>query len=461
MSSFGNQSMFFASLRKLTMALVVGSAVCLVMTSVASAQNFDSFGSVVGGVEINAKGVLDAERKVISNDVRQQLTDKLNGTVADLKKPGLRMISLNGLEAAMADAVQNGSKLPLEVQYMAGLQRIEYIIQSPETNDIILAGPGEAFKADEQGNIVGAKSGLPVIHLQDFLVAMRYADNVRENYEGITVSIDPTQQGVENLQKMFSKLNTFNPKLAGQAEQVMGPQEISLTGIPKDSRYARTLVSADFKMKRLSMGLEQTPAYMPSLLEMAQAKDTRFRKMAPRFWMECDYQPVAVSKDGNVWQLRGQGVKTLTDEQYFDKDGNKKAKGTANKLAQQWAASMTDNFEQLSQDEPVFRELRNLMDMSVVAAIIKQDQLVEKLNMNLPGILGHEMVSTPSWNIPQQVPTQCSFVKLSESWLVTASGGVDVDSFAVAEKTETVPSLGKLAVLASKRSADNWWWNAN
>ena len=460
MSSFGNQSMFFASLRKLTMALVVGSAVCLVMTSVASAQNFDAFGSVVGGVEINAQGVLDAERKVISKDVRQQLTDKLNGTVADLKKPGLRMISLNGLEAAMAKAVQNGSKLPLEVQYMAGLQRIEYIIQSPETNDIILAGPGEAFKADEQGNIVGAKSGLPVIHLQDFLVAMRNADNARRDY-GITVSIDPTQQGVENLQKMFSKQNTFNSALARQAEEVMGPQEISLTGIPKDSRYARTLVSADFKMKRLSMGLEQTPAYMPSLLEMAQAKNSRFKKMAPRFWMECDYQPIAVSEDGKVWQLRGQGVKTLTDEQYFDQDGNKKAKGTANKLAQKWAASMTDNFEQLSQDQPVFRELRNLMDMSVIAAIIKQDNLAEKLNMNLPGILGHEMVSTPSWNIPQQVPTQCSFVKLSKSWLVTASGGVDVDSFAVAEKTETVPSLGKLAVLASQRSADNWWWNAN
>lgn len=443
------------------MALVVGSAVCLVMTSVASAQNFDNFGSVVGGVEINAKGVLDAERKVISKDVRQQLTDKLNGTVADLKKPGLRMISLNGLEAAMAEAVENGSKLPLEVQYMAGLQRIEYIIQSPETNDIILAGPGEAFKADEQGNIVGAKSGLPVIHLQDFLVAMRYANNVRGDYEGITVSIDPTQQGVKNVEKLFSKPNTFNSALARQAEEVMGPQEISLTGIPKDSRYARTLVSADFKMKRLSMGLERTPAYMPSLLEMAQAKNSRFKKMAPRFWMECDYQPVAVSKDGKVWQLRGQGVKTLTDEQYFDKDGNKKAKRTANKLAQKWATSMTDNFEQLSKDEPVFRELRNLMDMSVIAAIIRQDNLVGKLNMNLPGILGHEMVSTPSWNIPQQVPTQCSFVKLSNSWMATVSGGVDVDSFAVAEKTETVPSLGKLAVLASQRSADNWWWNAN
>ncbi|MCH2182603.1 MAG: DUF1598 domain-containing protein [Mariniblastus sp.] len=461
MSSFGKTFNIFASLRKLTLALVVVSAVSLVMTSVASAQNFNAFGSVVGGVEINTKGVLDVEREALSNNDRQKLADKLNGTVADLKQAGLRMISLKGLEAAMAEAVQNGTELPLEVQYMAGLQRIEYIIQSPETNDIILAGPGEAFKADEQGNIVGAQSGMPVIHLQDFLVAMRYANNVRGDYEGITVSIDPREQGVANLQKMFSNLNTFNAQHARQAEEVMGPQDISLTGIPKDSRYARTLVSADFKMKRLSMGLEKSPSYLPSLLQMAQAKDTRFRKMAPRFWMECDYQPVAVSDDGNVWKLRGQGVKTLTDEQYFDQDGKKKAKRTENKMAQQWAAGMTDNFEKLSQDEPVFRELRNLMDMSVVSAIIRQDNLVEKLNMDLPGILGHEMVSTPSWNIPQQVPTQCSFVKLSKSWLVTASGGVDVDSFAVAEKTEKVPSIGKMVALASQRSADNWWWNAN
>ena len=461
MSSFGKQNMIFASLRKLAIALVAGSAVCLVMTSVVSAQgNNFGFNSVVGGVEINAKGVLDVERETLSPNDRQKLAERINGTVADLKKSGLRMISLKGLESAMAEAAKNGTELPLEVQYMAGLQRIEYVIQSPETNDIILAGPGEAFKADAEGNIVGAKSGMPVIHLQDFLVAMRNADNARRDY-GITVSIDPTQQGVENLQKMFAKLNTFNPQLAGQAEKVMGPQDISLTGIPKDSRYARILVSADFKMKRLSMGLENTPVYMPSLLEMAKVKDTKFRKMAPRFWMECDYQPVAVSDDGNVWQLRGQAVKTLTDEQYFDKDGNKKAKGAENRLAQTWAASMTDNFDRLSKDQPVFRELRNLMDMSVVAAIIKKDNLVEQLDMNLPGILGQEMISTPSWNIPQQVPTQCSFVKLTKSWLVTASGGVDVDSFAVAEKTEKVASLGEIAAIANKRSASNWWWNAN
>ena len=442
------------------MALVVGSAVCLVMTTTTSAQNFDNFGSVVGGVEINANGVLDVERETLSQDARQKLVEKLNGAGADLKQVGLRMISLNGLEAAMAKAVENGTELPLEVQYMAGLQRIEYIIQSPETNDIILAGPGEAFKANEQGNIVGARSGMPVLHLQDFLIAMRNADNARRE-SGITVSIDPTPEGIKNIQKMFSKLNTFNSNLAGQAEKAMGPQDIKLTGIPKDSRYARTLVSADFKMKRLSMGLQKTPSYMPSLIQMAQAKDTRFRQMAPRFWMECDYQPVAVSEDGSVWQLRGQGVKTLTEEQYVDQNGNKQAKGVENKLAQQWASSMTENFDKLSKDEPVFRELRNLMDMSVVAAIIKQDNLVDKLDMNLPGILGQQMVSTPIWNVPLQVPTQCSFVKLSKSWLVTASGGVDVDSFAVAEKTETVPSLGKMIALASKRSADNWWWNAN
>ena len=161
MSSFGKQNMVFASLRKLTIALVAGSAVCLAMTSVASAQN--NFNSVVGGVEIDAEGVVVVERETLSQNDRQKLAERINGTVADLKKSGLRMISLNGLESAMAEAAKNDTELPLEVQYMAGLQRIEYIIQSPETNDIILAGPGEAFTADADGNIVGAKSGMPVI----------------------------------------------------------------------------------------------------------------------------------------------------------------------------------------------------------------------------------------------------------------------------------------------------------
>lgn len=464
MSFFGNHPGVINQMGRLTCILVLTMIVGTTSDTLAQDGGggfLFGFQRVVGGVQIDQNGVLDAGRQTLGDDIRQQLADSLKGKSADLNRDGLRMVSLRGLEAALTEARQNNTPLSPEIKYMAGLQRIEYIIQSPETQDIILAGPGEGIRVDDEGNVVGATSGMPVIHLEDFLVAMRNVHNARRDY-GITVSIDPSQEGVKRLQKMLAQLRTFNPQLASQAEQVMGPQNITLTGIPKDSRYAQILVSADYKMKRLSMGLDPTPDYLPSLLETAQQRDVRFRKMAPRFWMECNYEPVAVSDDGHVWQLRGQGVKTLTDEQFFDKEGNRQAKGADNKLARHWAERMTEQFEQLSRDEPVFRELRNLMDLSVVAAIIARNEMAEQVKLDLPAIQGQQLVSTPSWNVPQKVPTQCSFVKLSRSWMVTASGGVEVDSWGVATRTETVAELGQVAQRAAPQpNAQRWWWNAN
>ena len=467
MSFFDKHTNGVAKLRGTFAAWFACAAIALVPASSALAQfgggqggsGFNTFSRVVGGVDVDPNGVLNTRPTQLTDDLARQLADAIQGTSADLKRTGLRMISLRGLEAALAQAVEKGEPLPAEVQYMAGLQRIEYVILSPETKDIILAGPGEAFVADERGNIVGEKSRMPVVHLQDFLVAMRNINHARSG-SGITVSIDPTEQGIKRYSKVIARAKGFNAQLARQLEQAMGPNQITLTGVPTDSRYARILVSADYRMKRLSMGLEETPEYLPSLLAMAQQRDSQFRKMAPRFWMECSYQPIGVSEDGNVWQLRGQGVKAMTEESYFDRDGNRHQKGKANRLAQAWADQMNEHFDQLSRDEPVFRELRNLMDLTVVAALIERDSMAEQVDLDLSAIKGSEMVSVPTYAVPREVPAQCSFVKLSRSWLVTASGGVDVNAFAVLEKTESEPQLDQIAQLANQRTADRWWWNA-
>jgi hypothetical protein len=122
---------------------------------------------------------------------------------------------------------------------------------------------------------------------------------------------------------------------------------------------------------------------------------------------------------------------------------------------------MTEHFEDVSKVEPVFRELRNLMDLSVVSAIIAREGLLQKTNLDIPAINGQQQVSTTQWSVPVSVPSQCSFIRLSDSWLVTASGGVTVDSWAVAENTQLDPSLGKLAQTASSKSSSGWWWSAN
>ena len=370
------------------------------------------------------------------------------------------MISLRGLEAEITKARDEGRPVSNDLQFMAGLQRIEYVILSPETNDVIIAGPGEGWKLDDDGNVVGVNSGRPVIQLEDFLVAMRSADRARSG-QGISVSIDPTEEGIQKLQQLFNSMGSFRPDMQTKVEKAMGQHVITLTGVPEDSRFSQILVAADYRMKRLSMGLEASPIDgLPSFMEMAAAKNAKRIRSAPRFWMECNYQPVAKTEDGSVWQIRGQGVKTLTQESHFDKDGKRSSTNKQNRFAAQWAERMTEKFEELSAADPAFAELRNVMDMSVIAAIIKGERLAETVGLEMPEILGmSNAMATPSWTVPKTVSTQCSFVKLKDAWLVSASGGIQLDSWGVAEKTETVADLSAVAAKAMPRTG-RWWWNA-
>ena len=444
-------------------ALTMFFAVVMLCGTTLAQNNNGLIGRQVGGIEIDANGVLSGQKTLLDSEVRDRIAKGIEKSDAQIKSSAkLRMISLKGLEAAISKAAEAGEQVSSEVKYMAGLQRIEYVIVEPETNDIILAGPGEGFELDDQGNVVGSKSGTPVIQLQDFLVAMRSVDAARRG-AGVSVSIDPTQEGIVRLQKFFNglkKSNTsFSPSMQPKVEKAMGPQEISLTGVPLDSRFSQVLVAADYKMKRLGMGLEPAPIKnFPSFMEIAQKAKANRVNAAPRFWMECSYQPVAKSEDGNVWQIRGSGVKTLTEEEKFDATGKKSGKGKQNRFAQQWAKTMTDRFEELSAAEPAFRELRNVMDLSVIAAILKSEGLADKVSLKMPVILGEQEHKIPSYSVPKAVPTQCSFVRISNSWLVSASGGIQLDSWSVAKNTESVSDVGEVAKLAA-RVGDNWWWN--
>ena len=97
----------------------------------------------------------------------------------------LRKVSLRALEAALTDVLaSNQERLPDEVIYLAGLQRVQYILVYPEQNDIVLAGPGEGWKFDDNGNAVGVTTGLPAVRLDDLLVAFRTVEAART--EGIS-----------------------------------------------------------------------------------------------------------------------------------------------------------------------------------------------------------------------------------------------------------------------------------
>src|SRR5262245_63379055 len=104
--------------------------------------------------------------------------------------------------------------------------------------------------------------------------------------------------------------------------KALGPQQITLTGVPTDSHFARVLVSSDFHMKRLGMNLEQSPVRaLPSFIDMLK-HDTSGDHPTPRWWLECDYEALGRSEDGLASELRGRGVKCMAADESIDAQGH-------------------------------------------------------------------------------------------------------------------------------------------
>lgn len=425
-------------------------------------QNGDNFFfGVVGGVSVDAEKVVRGEHRSLPQSDQERIRKALSSVDADIdSQTSMRMISLRGLEAAIATSINSGKPLPADVQYMAGLQRLEYVILSPETNDILIAGPGEGWTTNAEGNVVGAKNGMPVIHLQDFMVAMRSVDAARQG-QGVSVSIDPTAEGVQKVNAIYARMaqervTYVSAQLKNQIATASGQQNVTLTGVPRDSHFSRVLLTADYKMKRLAMGLDESPIrQLPSMMSVIARKRINMKRAIPRMWIECDYEPVAKSSDNNIWKISGKGISVQTEDQVADSLGQRSASGKKLKVAEDWAKNMTRHYEALSEKVPVFRDLRNIMDMSVIAAIIRSEDLASKVGLNMPMIGGK--VSTPSYTVPEKIPSQ---VSVADSYAVQVSGGVILDSWGAATNTVIKEELSDVASVAKVATADRWWWNA-
>lgn len=433
-----------------------------VLLSTASAQT-TGVGFVqqpVGGVFVDASGVVDNAEADALGKLQQIRKSVLTAVPGDLNEPAeLRKVSLRRLEAAIAEHLKSGKPLPDEMQYLAGLQRIRYVFVYPEQQDIVLAGPAEGWHADAHGAVVGATSGLPVLQLDDLVVALRSVN--REAPSAITCSIDPSAEGMARLQAFVKNTREIgaNPKATIAAlEEQLGAQRISIGGVPADSHFARVLVAADYRMKRLGMGFDPSPVPgMPSYLQMTKSAGGN---MMPRWWMAPNYEPMLRDAEGLAWELRGSSVKALTEDAFFTEQGVRQQTGTSSAVAQRWADTMTAKYDELALAEPIFAELRNLMDLAVVAALVAREDLTTKAGYSMPLLLNPSELEAVKYPAPREVDSIASFVKKGRNYVISVSGGVEINPWTIAERHETAESLGPVRAAQEPRAAaQNWWWN--
>ena len=419
----------------------------------------------VGGVTVDATGFIRAATIDETAELTNLLRTALDAPRGDLAEPcELRMISLKGLQQAILESRRSGGPLPESVSLLAGLQRIEYVFVDEAKRDIVLAGPAEPWKLREDGAIVGTLTGGATLRLDDLIVALRSVESARR--ESISCSIEPTAEGRQRLHQLLSRVRLRpgqNPQALEPAmREAFGPQQVLLSGVPTDSRYAMTLVAADYQMKRVAMALTESPVRgLPSYLAMARNVRHTAREN-PRWWMECDYESLSRTPDGSAWKLTGRGVKTLTEQDVIGEDGKASGSGRQDTLASKWADLMTEHYDALSKEMPIFRELRNLMDLTVVSTLIVQERLADRADLDMAVLMEDEdAVELASYPTPQSVEPHCSFVRGQAGVIATASGGVSVNAFQVVQDQQTTdPRVAQVRDRAlAGASRDGWYWS--
>jgi hypothetical protein len=421
-------------------------------TTAARAQFFRT--GAVGGVKVDVDGVVSNAEVTEMKELQAAWEKGLEDVPSDLEAwADLRFVSLRQLEAKVAEARAAGKPLPDAVQFMAGLQRVKYVLVYPEQHDIVLAGPAEGWRVDARGSIVGATSARPVLMLDDLMVALRVAESA--NISGISCSIDPTPEGLERMEQLSGQLSA-NPRLASrQMEEAVGPQTITVTGVPATSHFARVIVAADFRMKRLGMDLEPAPIDgLPSFLAMAKGRRGALHNMMPRWWLAPMYEPLRRDADGLAWELRGQAVQCLTEQGYLE-GGQLERTGKADPTAQKWADTFTEKFDELAREDSTFGQLRNVMDLAVVGALLTKEGLLDHSGLQMPNLVREQALG--EYAAPRMVPSQASFVKAGRTWIVSVSGGVQIFPWQVADRTEVATELAQERVERTDDQA-GWYW---
>ena len=449
----------------------------------------------VGGVYVDSEGVLKQTLSLAPNERLELLRAESADPPAspDLAAGNkLRKVSLRRLDEAVRKLHEGKQPLPAEVRYLAGLSAVKYIFFYPDAGDVVLAGPAAGWTQLPSGEVVGRKSNRPVLHLDDLIVAMRYAFRKDAAAPFIGCSIDPTPGGVQSFNAYMKTLGgrmdrSRIKQIFTGMEEAMGPQTIRLFGIPPSSRFAMKMVAADYRLKRIALAHDPPPVRgVTNYLDLAAKRYHGGAQPQHRWWFLAEYDAVLHTPDGLGFELAGQGVKVTTAPTAIGKTDKspKDKEPKATPAARQLAASFTKHFPAIAARVPIFAELQNLISLAVTAELIAQKSRATpdaETGGHGDAAKGPEPDKQGSWSpthfldaeacsiqqavVPKQVPSISSHrMAGTRNWLISVSGGVEIDPAKAADRklhreTEDRSLAENHQKSQAPENPGRWWWD--
>jgi hypothetical protein len=298
------------------------------------------------------------------------------------------------------------------------------------------------------------------------MVAFR---SVERGGGAIRCSIDPTQANLAKLASFVREGSGItDPAMVkaqfSQLADILGMQDVSLSGVPAESHFAELLVEADVRMKRSAVGVETIPVKgFRSHLSMVGPGGNSVQ----RWWFTPLYDAFTKTGDGLAFEFNGQRAQLLSEDEMVSAAGQRSSAPFTHVSTQKFSKQFTDRFQEIADATPVFAELQSLFDLSVLAALIKKERLAQKIGWPMALILDAQRAGIGRRNVPRQIPSVSNFKTLRGSTIVAqVGGGVLIDPWEVMRHNEYRNDSGEKLKTAHDKAEPKdrpqehrWWWD--
>lgn len=429
------------------------------------------------GVRVEPSGVL---RKLTSKEhsgrleelgiqAREALLNDDIATVADM-----RVISLTRLEQAVSKRLSEGRAPTVSMRLLGGLTKIENVFVYPEDGEIVLAGPAESWKYNDNGVAIGEVSGRPVLQLDDFVTILRSFSASRQKF--FSCSINPRQEGLKQL-KDYVAATSNRPLSPGRVrgwtnslQQKLGMQDIVYSGIDPESRVARVIIEADYRMKLIGIGKYDfaKAVAIPSIFDLMTAQEQKASKLdALRWWLTMKYDAVLHTADENGFEFVGSSVLCQSENQLLNDLGQQVQTGKSEGSNLTFAQKFTQQYAELAKQDVVFADLQNVFDLALVAAILRHEGAAERAGWDFGSFSNDGAYLITRFNAPTEVESVVNHrVFRGRDIVVQVAGGVRVDLAAVLDNEAVTRQGVRIVASAEKARSDEdlsdrrWWWDA-
>ena len=392
----------------------------------------------------------------------------------------LRFVSLRGLEAEVAGRLAEGRAIPGAMRHLAGLTRVSYVLLVEPTalpsgdtrpGDILLGGPAGGWATDAAGRVTNA-DGAPALHLDDLVTVLRtFSDAGSGIFQCLIV---PRPEGLKAV-KEYAEASRRGGALANAGAtrrfaaalgEKLGEQDVVYNGVPADSRVARVIAEADYRMKLIGIDRQQgggIASYFDLLGRAAGDKNAPMKAL--RWWLTTDFDAVLHSEGRDVFELVGSRVLCKSEDEFINPDGTRAMTGTAGAANAAFAAEFTAKFADLAAADPVFAELQNVFDLSLAAALIDAEGLDDRAGWDGGAFAVGGTYDTHTAAEIATVDTAVNHrVYRNGEVVVQAAGGVRGDLRRVLEDSEVYKTGVRLQdrfAAGDLTSPDGrWWWDA-